>query len=170
MADKTTTNEERAEDRIELQMATLSGDIRDELIREFKTINGVWGKTEDEQERLINRASDIADLLVDRAVSVISSRGLTFFTVKLGDVKATGKGAIDCAFSMPLHRNEHLIGGLCKRINQPVILIARDVDEFLGERHEAKADVVGDLGMPRATHGEHVNPETGEVTAVQQAA
>lgn len=146
-------------DRMELQMKTLSGDVRDEILREFKTIDKPWQKmNEDEQQHLIDRAIDIAYTLVDRAVDIVASRGCEFHKVTLGDFQVTADG-IKGKFTMP--GSQDGVTDLFARISTTLILVARDVYQFEGQRAEATPDVVGNLKMPR----EQINPETGEVNA-----
>lgn len=156
-----------APDPMELRMGTLSGDVRDEILREFKTIPNIWAKLdEDGQQRLIDRAEHIALMIVDTAVDIVASRGIEFFKVTLGKIEID-KG-ITCKFTLPA--TEEAIGAIFKRRGDTVILVARDPHQFLGERERAKPDVVGTLAMPHGQEGgeqqpvERVDPETGEVT------
>ncbi len=147
-------------DPIEIQAATLSGDVRDQILREFKTLPNVWPKlNEGQQQRLIERAVDIADHLVDAAIDIAASHAFEHFYVKLSNYSDNGDN-IACKISM---KSSEDAAAAAHRLlmADTVILVTCDPREFKGERAPAKPDNVTDLAMP---HRERVNPETGEVT------
>lgn len=165
------TPEANAPDPMELRMATLSGDIRDEILREFKTMPDVWQKLdEDGQQRLIDRAKSIAYQLVDSSVDIVVSRGNDFHRVKVGKFSVDEKGVVKCEFT--LGYDEDALLWIARHRNDVVALIARDTHEFLGERARAKPEVIGSLRMQepeqpaQPEQAEHVDPDTGEVTSV----
>lgn len=151
---------EPEQDPQELQMATLTGDVRDEILREFKLIAKPWQKmNESEQERLIHRATDVAASIVDRAVDIVASRGCEHFLVKLGDVTFSREKGIVSKIGMAFSKEG--IAALANRSGDIIVLVARDAHEFAGMRAEAQPEVVGDLAMPK----EQIDPATGEITS-----
>lgn len=149
------------------QIETLKGDIRDEILREFKAMAKPWAKmTETEQERVIHRAGDISGKLVMQACNAIASRGFKYFDVTLG--KITVDKGIECKFTLPYSADG--IAGLCQRKGDSVMLVARDAAAFFGEKKKAETDVVGDLAIPKDKEARRqtppgYDPETGEELA-----
>lgn len=129
---------------------TLKGDLRDEILREFKSMAKPWVKmSEYEQERIIHRATDIAGTVVHQAITAIASRGFEHFNVTLG--KITVDKGIECKFTLPF--SGEAITGLCQRKGDSVILIARDATEFFGEKKPVEAENVGELAIPKTGPG-----------------
>src|SRR5579872_698598 len=155
------TNEKIAPDPMELRMATLSGDIRDEILREFKTTPDVWQKLDEEQQRrLIERARSIAYRLVDTAVDIVVSRGTEAYRVKIGKFGVDEKGVVKCEFT--LGYDEDALLWVARHRNDVVALVGKDVHDFLGEQKPAKPEVIGSLRMQEPEQKEHIDPETGE--------
>lgn len=137
------------EETATLATDTLRGDIRDELLREFKHLPKPWqAMNEDEQSRLINRARDIADTLVRRSVDLVAARGLPALPIEVGKFTVDGaaiKGSFECyADDESLLRIKHLA-------NKRAMFVLASPDAFNGEQQKAETDVVGDLAMPKDT-------------------
>lgn len=132
---------------VKLNTETLTGDIRDAILREFKAADAPWPKmTEAQQERLIRRADDIAGKLVRESVHLVGSRGLPHFQITLGNIAIKDAG-IEAKISASY--DKALVDGLCERRGRTLILVARDIDAFRGQQAPAKPENVGDLAMPK---------------------
>lgn len=131
----------------ELAANTLRGDIRDKILSEFKAIPKSWQtSSESEQSRLINRAKDIADSLVRRAIDIIAAKGLPALPITVGKITIDGgecKGAFECyAGDEELLRIRHLQGARA-------MFVLASPDAFNGEQKKAETENVGDLAMPK---------------------
>lgn len=136
-----------AEKATELAANTLRGDIRDKILTEFKAVPKSWQtSTEDEQNRLINRAKDIADTLVRRAIDIIAAKGLPSLAITVGKMTIDNsecKGTFECyADDESLLRIRHLQGARA-------MFVLASPDAFNGEQKKAETDNVGDLAMPK---------------------
>jgi len=135
-----------AEKATELATKTLRGDIRDKILAEFKAQPKSWQTSnEDEQRRLIERAKDIADTLVRRAVDIVAAKGLPALPITVGKITIDSsecKGTFECyAGDEELLRIRHLQGARA-------MFVLASPDAFNGEQKAAKPEVVGDLAMP----------------------
>ena len=129
------------------QAETLRGDIRDEILREFRAIAKPWSAmNEQEQERLIWRARDIADQVVRQSVDIIASRGLPALPIEVGKFTVDGsaiKGNYECyADDENLLRIRHIAGARA-------MFVLASPDAYRGEQKPAEPEVVGDLAMPK---------------------
>jgi hypothetical protein len=132
---------------INLQTETLRGDIRDAVLTEFKQIPKPWQQSsEEDQERMIRRATDIADQLVRRAIDIIAERGLPALPIEVGKITVDGaacKGTFECyADDDNLLRIRHLQG------SRAMFVLASPA-RFNGEQAPAETENVGDLAMPK---------------------
>jgi hypothetical protein len=139
---------------------TLRGDIRDVVLAEFKHIGKPWQKmNEEEQQRLINRAADIADKLVRQAVDLIAARDLPALPIEVGKIEVSGaecKGRFECyADDENLLRIRHLQGSRA-------MFVLASPSAYQGERAPQTPDVVGDLSMPKG-------PDTNAILDVMAA-
>ncbi|MEO6381956.1 MAG: hypothetical protein ABIO35_08160 [Nitrobacter sp.] len=130
-----------------IETETLRGDVRDAILTEFKTIPKPWqAMNEDEQERIINRADDIANTLVRRAIDLIAARGLPSIPIEVGKMTMDGaevEGKFKCyADDEMLLRARHLQ-------NSRAMFVLASPDAFNGEEKKPEPDVVGDLAMPK---------------------
>jgi len=136
-----------AEKATEIATTTLRGDIRDKILSEFKTMPKSWqAASEEEQERMISRAKDIADTLVRRAIDIVAAKGLPALAITVGKMtieKSECKGSFECyADDESLLRIRHLQGSRA-------MLVLASPDAFNGEQKKPETDVVGDLAMPK---------------------
>lgn len=124
-------------DPAELAADTLKGDVRDVLLGHIRALPKPWPQmSEQEQEDAIIRAERLADDLVRRAVDLAASKGFAHFPVSLGKftVGDNIEGKFTAAFTF-----ENL-DGLASRKGLTVVLVPRDVSEFMGERAPAVAE------------------------------
>lgn len=132
---------------IELQTDQLVDNIRDLVLDEFKHMGKPWQQmNEDEQVRVINRAADIGDHLVRKAVDLIAARGLPALPIEVGKITVEGaecKGTFECyADDENLLRIRHLQGSRA-------MFVLASPDAFNGKTEKPEPEVVGDLSMPK---------------------
>lgn len=130
----------------QLATETLRGDIRDAVLAEFKHVDKPWQKmTEDEQQRLINRATDIGDRLVRDAVDLIAARDLPSLPIEVGKITVEGsecKGTFECyADDENLLRIRHLQGSRA-------MFVLASPSAYQGEQAPAVPENVGSLAIP----------------------
>lgn len=135
---------------------TLTDDIRDAVLAEFKLMPKPWQQmTEDEQHRIIDRASDIGANLVIKAIDLIAARGLPSLPIKVGKIVVEGaecKGTFECyADDDNLLRMRHLQGSRA-------MFVLASADAYNGETEQPKPDVVGDLAIPTTGQGAPSEP------------
>lgn len=131
----------------ELATETLRGDIRDDVLREFKHMPKSWqAMNEEEQQRIITRAADVADKLVRRAVDLVAARGLPALPIEVGKFTVDGaaiKGTFECyADDESLLRIKHLA-------NKRAMFVLASPDAYNGEKGKPETEVVGDLAIPK---------------------
>jgi len=142
-----------------LNTDTLRGDVRDQLLAEFKHLPKPWqAMNEEEQDRLIRRASDIADQLVRSAVDLIAARGLPALPIEVGKITvdaAACKGTFECyADDENLLRIRHLQGSRA-------MFVLASPSAFNGEQSTPEPEVVGDLAMPKERTDEEALENVG---------
>ena len=144
-------------ERMELQVTTLRGDFRDAVLRLVKDLPEQWRKmTGAQQDTLIDRVEEMASNTVDQAVDLVAARGCEAQVVRVGKVTANN-GTIKCEFTAPY--SLEALSAIAQRQNQEVVLVARDVDQFKGERDRAESDNIGSLAIPRKAISSTVHPE-----------
>jgi hypothetical protein len=137
----------RMRERSDLQVATLRGDVRDAVLRLVRELPDHWRKmTGGAQEDAIGRIERLSNSVVEQCVEIVAARGADFQIVRLGKM-TIDKSVIEGKFTMP-YTNEALTA-LSSRQNQEIVLVAREADQFKGERSKAESDNIGDLAIPR---------------------
>jgi len=131
-----------------LQTDKLVDDVRDLVLTEFKHMPKPWQQmNEDEQTRIINRAADIGDSLVRKAVDLVAARGLPSLPIEVGKITIDGaecKGSFECyADDDALLRIRHLQGSRA-------MFVLASPDAFNGKTDKPEPEVVGDLSMPKS--------------------
>lgn len=124
---------------------TLSGDIRDAVLREFKALEKPWQQmNEKEQERVIHRARDIGENLTRQAIRAVAERGFQHLIVAVKQFTVTDeiKTQVVCAATVDN------ITKLAAHSGEGVFVLVSP-KLYFGEREKATPDVVGDLKLPR---------------------
>lgn len=139
---------------------TLRGDIRDLILSELKHVDCPWSKAnEDEQQRRIDRSTDIADQVVRRAIDLIAARGLPALPIDVGKITVEGaecKGTFECyADDENLLRIRHLQGSRA-------MFVLASPSAYQGEKAPQVPDNVGSLAMP-------TGPDAGAILDVMDA-
>lgn len=129
--------ETQATDEVDLQIETLTGDIRDSLLTHVRSMGEPWQwMTEDQQADKIHAVSAMADTLVRRAAQIIATRGFNSVMITVGKITVTDKGEVKSEVSCPSITDS--VVHLMNRQNRPSLLILVDPDDYAGERQEAK--------------------------------
>lgn len=138
---------ERLKERLDMQVATMRGDLRDAVLRLVRELPDGWHKmTGGAQEDAIERIERLATDVVDRSVEIVTARGCEAQIVRLGKI-TVDKGMIGCAFTTSY--SHEAMNTLCLRQGQDVALVAKDPEQFKGERRAAEPDNIGELAIPR---------------------
>lgn len=141
---------------IQLAAATLLGDVRDAVLAEFKTAEKPWSKmSEEEQERLIQRADDIADQVVLGAVAVVAQHGFSNLPASIDQF--TRKDGLKIVLKAGA-TVEH-ITKLAEHGNNSVVLVLAEPARFMGERAPAETENVGELAIPKTGPGAPSDPK-----------
>lgn len=161
-----TSENDGASDNATQRAETLYGSIRDNVLREFKTMEKPWAKmTEVEQERIIHRAGDIASQVVRGAVAIVADEGfenvrvtIAQFTVKDGiKIQLTASNYLESVTALAAHGHS------------AAVLVLAEPSKFMGEENPAEPDNVGDLGMPKEGASDGQNEGEDGERADQQA-
>lgn len=138
-----------------LQADTLRGDIRDQILAEFKHLPDAWQKmTEDQQACAIHRADQIAEELVAGAVAAIAPRG--FSNIIASMEQFTRKDGLKVVLKAAA--TVDAITKLAEHGMNAVVLVLAEPAKFMGERKPAETDNVGDLAMPKTGPGSPSDP------------
>lgn len=125
----------------ELELDTLSGDLRDAMLTRFRDVNTAWSAMSEEKQRdFCNGIELAAKDLVRRTVRLLTKYDFPKCVVDLGEVKIIGgdKARIEAkitALNIPEYRDV-----LGEHVSSKVMLLCVDSDEFMGERGPAQVD------------------------------
>lgn len=124
---------------VDLQLETLSGDIRDEMLKRIRMRQTSWRMmTEGEQSDEIEALGMLSRQLVRRAVALLTKHEFPHVIAGLNEFKVKGGKDIEVKLTcdnISLYRE-----ALGDRTGQMCMLLMVDSEEFFGEREEAKAD------------------------------
>lgn len=125
----------------DLQIDTLSGDIRDALLMRVRTMKRPWSMmTEAEQTDVANGLDLTARDLIARAVRLLSSWEFPRAVVRLQDVKIVGGEKAGITAKVECANISEYRDVLGEHAGQMMVLVAVDSDNFKGERAPAKID------------------------------
>lgn len=134
--------ETEAEDRItDLQLDTLSGDLRDAMLMQFRDVNTAWSAMSEERQRELGAAMELAAKdLVRKAVRLLTDHSFARCVVQLGEIKIVGGDKSRIEGKIVAHNvseNREVLGD---HVNTTVQLVCIDSTEFMGERGPANVD------------------------------
>lgn len=126
-----------AQESVDLASETLTGDVRDVILSQIRTLQKPYARcSQDEQRDIIESATRAAFSLVRNAVEIIASHGhkvihsvVEQIGVKEG-IKITLKSA----------NTESALSELGNCIGKQVFIIVADAQDFIGEKDSAKPD------------------------------
>ena len=117
---------------IDIQAATLAGDIRDEILSIFKS-HGEWSKLKEGKQRdLASGAEAIAENAVSRMADIIAGRGFKSIHATLASVM------VKDGLKMVLTASKGVDGrgDLIDHQGNGVTVVIKDINTYLGQRSE----------------------------------
>lgn len=144
----------------DLDLSTLSGDLRDEMLNRIKHLKATWGfLSQGEQQEVANGLELFAKNLVRRSVHLVTRQPFPHAAVQLAEMKIKGGKYIEAKIVCTnIEHNRSVLG---EHIGQHVQIVMIDSDTFMGERSPAKTDPdQPDLGLDG--DGEEDPAETDE--------
>lgn len=126
-------------DEPDLQIETLAGDMRDEMLSRVKHLKATWNLlSQQEQAEVANGLELFAKQMVRRAVHLVTRQEFPHTAVKLAEMKI--KGGKDIEAKIVCDNIEHNRSVLGEHIGQLVQIVMIDSDVFMGERDAVKTD------------------------------
>lgn len=123
----------------DLDLATLSGDLRDEMLSRMKHLKSTWNfLSQAEQQEVANGLELFAKNLVRRSVHLVTRQPFPHTAVQLAEMKI--KGGKDIEAKIICGNVEHNRTVLGEHIGQYVQIVMIDSDTFMGERAPAETD------------------------------
>jgi hypothetical protein len=114
---------------------TLTGDVRDVILQfiKWETAAKPWNqRSADEQQKTLNRVTNVAENLVRQAVKLIATHGMTAVPGALESV--TIKDGVKAA--LLLSKADDAWVAAAKHQGGPITLILSSMDDFMGQREE----------------------------------
>lgn len=143
-----------------LDTTTLRGDIRDAVLAEFKHLPKPWQQmNEEEQQRVITRAEDIAGELVRNAVDLVAARGLPSLAITVGKFTCEATELKGTFQAYPTDAHLLMVRNLCDR---RAIFVLADPEQFMDEKAPAEPENVGTLAIPTMGPGAPSDPDALE--------
>ena len=117
----------------DLQLETLSGDVRDAMLSRIRMMKTSWALcTEAEQAEIANGLELAAKNLVRGAVRLLTAHEFPHAVVTLGEVKIGGSKGIEAKLTCQnIELNRNVLGD---HVGQMVQVVMIDSDSFIGER------------------------------------
>lgn len=128
-------------DLSDLELETLSGDLRDALLTRVRDMKRPWSMlTQAEQNDLANGLDMMASDLVRKTVRLLTAWEWPRAVVHLAEIKIVGgdKTRIDCKVTAAnVAENRDVLG---EAVNSTVLMLMVDSAAFLGEREPPRTD------------------------------
>jgi len=134
------TKDDASANTEELQIETLSGDVRDALLMTIRDMKRPWSMlVEQEQRELVARMEMASSNLVRQAVRLLTDYEFPHAVVKLHEIKITGgdKGIEAKISAGNVELNRTVLG---ENVGAMCMLLMVDSDTFFGEREPAHVD------------------------------
>ncbi|MDD7973428.1 hypothetical protein [Roseinatronobacter alkalisoli] len=134
------TGTDASENTEELQIETLSGDLRDAMLMRIRNINRPWSLlTEQEQREMAEGLDMAARHLVRNAVRLLNDYEWPHAVVKLHEIKIAGsdKGIEAKVSASNIEHNRSVLG---ENVGDYCMLLMVDSDTFMAERAPAAID------------------------------
>lgn len=126
-------------DEPDLNLETLSGDMRDEMLSRVKHLKATWPLlSQGEQMEVANGLELFAKQMIRRVVHLVTRQEFPHTAVKLAEMKI--KGGKDIEAKIVCDNIEHNRSVLGEHIGQLVQIVMIDSDTFMGERAAVKTD------------------------------
>jgi len=123
----------------DIDVATLSGDLRDAMLTRFRLLKRPFGELSQQEQTEIANGLDLAARdLVRKAVREITRTEFEHVVITLGEVKIKGEKGIEAKITCPnIEHNRSILG---EHVGDMVTLLMIDSDRFLQERGPAQID------------------------------
>ena len=125
----------------DLQLDTLSGDIRDAMLMQFRDVNTAWTAMSEDKQRDVASAMELAaNDIIRKTVRLLTKHDFPRCVVQLGEIKIVGgdKSRIEGKIvAGNISENREVLGD---HVNTHVQLVCIDSDTFMGERAPADVD------------------------------
>lgn len=124
---------------IDLQLDTLMGDIRDEMLSRVKHLKATWNLlSEAEQHEVANGLELFAKSLIRKVVGALNKHEFPHAVVKLSEFKVKGGKDIEAKISCPnIELNREALGN---HVGDMCMLMMVDSETFFSERAPVKTD------------------------------
>lgn len=126
-------------DEPDLELETLSGDLRDEMLSRMKHLKATWNLlSQSEQAEVANGLELFAKTIVRRAVHLVTKQSFPHTAVTLAEMKIKGGKAIEAKIVCDnIEHNRTVLG---ENIGEMVQIVMIDSTRFMGERAPAATD------------------------------
>lgn len=123
----------------QLEIETLAGDLRDEMLKRIRTMNRPWSLlTEDEQRDLASSLELFANEIVRGAVRLIADYEWPRAVVHIGEVKIRGEKGIEVKIGAAnIEHNRNVLGD---HVGDEAMLLMIDSEAFMGSRGPVRID------------------------------
>lgn len=125
----------------DMNLSTLSGDMRDRMLTPFRQARKLWtSMSELEQQDYANGIDLAAKSITRKAVQMLLDRPFPRIVARLGDVAIKGgeKARIESKLIAPLL--DEYLGTMGKNVGKEVLVFVVSAEEFLGEKAPVKVD------------------------------
>lgn len=122
----------------DLALDTLSGDVRDAMLTQFRSMQKPWAQMNQNEQTRFNDAIDQASRhLVREAVNLMTDSEFPTVRVHLGDVKI-GKNGIEAKITCENTEDSRITLG--EHVDSNVTIICADKTNYMAERAPARVD------------------------------
>lgn len=123
----------------DMDLDTLSGDIRDEMLARVKHLKATWGLlSQNEQQEVANGLELFAKNLIRKVVGKLGKHEFPHVVVSLAEFKVKGGKDIEAKITCPnIAVNRDPLGD---RVGDMCMLVMVDSETFFGERSPVKTD------------------------------
>lgn len=123
----------------QLAAETLSGDVRDALLSQVRSMETPWSKlSEKDQQWRIESVQRLSETIVRRAMAVVAHQGFTHLDVRIATKGKFGDGGIELTANAPFTVDNMM--RLAEHKGGSAILVLTEVGEFFGQRRAARAE------------------------------
>lgn len=148
----------------EIDVNTLSGDLRDAMLTRFRLLKRPFSELSQQEQTEVANGLDLAARdLVRKAVREVTKTDFEHVVITLGEVKIKGEKGIEAKITCPnIEHNRSILG---EHVGDMVTLVMIDSESFLAERGPAQIDKdQGELEIPgdfpeRAEEGDEGDEE-----------
>ena len=170
-ADETDTPELLPEVDSDIDVSTLSGDIRDAMLTRFRLLKRTYSElSQQEQTEVANGLELAARDIVRKVVREVTKTDFEHVVITLGEVKIKGEKGLEAKITCPnIEHNRAILG---EHVGDMVTLLMVDSERFMDARgpadvdpDQAEMEIEGDYpDGPPAEGDDEAQPDTAEET------